>query len=257
MFTQNVLDSNLADSENAIKFWTAQAATYQTAVTAKRDAYNTYLNEHEAPSSKDVNRPADQQAALAQLQSDVTQAETRYQGALVKADEARLVSEQTKSDVGQRLSVVDQPEVPAFRQPKLKGMALTFMIFIVLGFILAIAGVVAATAFDHGLRTPLDVKRLGLRPLAAIPDAGSIPIVTGPVAVRPRRVTETPEPRRLREAPASWEVPVAAAASRTQPSLHTAVGPTRPGGPRAPRAPGAVGNSRRGGFVPGRHVPGE
>ena len=136
-------------------------------------------------------------------------------------------------------------------------MALTFAMFVILGLILAVGGVVVATAFDHGLRTPLDVKeRLGLRPLAAIPDAGSIPMVSGAVAVRPRRVSETPEPRRVKEAPAAWEVPVAAARGAQAP-LHAAPGPTRPGGPRGPRAPGAVGNSRRGTFVPGRHNPHE
>jgi hypothetical protein len=258
-FTQNVLDANVADSQSAVTFWDNQATAYQAEVTKTRDALQAYLDAH--PGLADPTKPRldAQTVQITELQSDVTRAQSRYDSALDKREEARHLAEQAKSDVGNRLSVVDQPEVPTFRQPKLRGMALTFAMFVILGLILAVGGVVVATAFDHGLRTPLDVKeRLGLRPLASIPDVGSIPMVTGAVAVRPRRVSETPEPRRIvRETPASWEVPVAASARGAQPALHTASGPTRPGGPRAPRAPGAVGNSRRGTFVPGRHNPSE
>jgi uncharacterized protein involved in exopolysaccharide biosynthesis len=257
VFTQNVLDANVADSEGAVAFWDKQATTYQADVKTTRDALQAYLDAH--PGLADPTKPRldSQTVQITLLQSDETRAQSRYDSAVDKREEARQLAEQAKSDVGNRLSVVDAPEVPAFRQPKLRGMALTFAMFLVLGLILAVGGVVVATAFDHGLRTTLDIKeRLGLRPLAAIPDAGSIPMVSGSVAVRPRRVSEATEPRRLREAPAAWEVPVAAARGG-QPTLHTAAGPTRPGGPRAPRAPGAVGNSRRGTFVPGRHNPSE
>jgi hypothetical protein len=73
-------------------------------------------------------------------------------------------------------------------------MVLTFAMFFVLGLILAVAGIVVATALDQGLRVLPDLRnRLGVPALAAIPDAGRIPRVTGIVAELPRRVTSTSE----------------------------------------------------------------
>ena len=85
-FTQNVLDANLADSQAAVTFWTTQSTTYQADVATARAAYNQYLNDHAWP-DKNLERPADQLAALAQLQSDVDQATSRFNGALTKADD--------------------------------------------------------------------------------------------------------------------------------------------------------------------------
>ena len=108
---------------------------------------------------------------IQRLNDDVDQASTRYNETLAKGESARLTTEQTKSDIAQRLRVIDEPQLPQYPQPKLKAQVMGLAAFLVLGFLFSAGAVVVGTVLDHGLRFPADVKsRLGMRALAVVPE---------------------------------------------------------------------------------------
>jgi uncharacterized protein involved in exopolysaccharide biosynthesis len=189
-FNQGVLDANLADSASAIAFYDNQATTYAADVTAAQKAVTDFLNDNPCAADCDRTRSEADKLKIEQLNQAVALATTQYTSAVTKREEAKLTSDQLKSEVGSRLVIVDKPEVPVARQPKLKGMILTFAMFVVLGLIIATGAVVVATALDQGVRVASDLRdRLGVRALAAVPDAGTIPVVTGMIGELPRRAT--------------------------------------------------------------------
>jgi hypothetical protein len=255
-FNQSVLDANLADSAGAIKYFDGLATTYAADVETTRAKLAEYLAAHEGPKNTSELRPEDQQVIISQLTDDVTQAVARYQGAVSKREEAKLTSEQTKSEVGSRLVLVDKPELPTSRQPKLKRMVLTFAMFLILGTVIAVAAITLSTALDQGVRVLPELRdRLGNRALAAIPDAGRIPVVTGTVAEIPRRAAAAPE-RPVRRGREPVVAPVAERGPRRgldlveqQPEAEPvqAHGPRRIGS-RPSGTPG-VGNTRRQGPI--------
>ena len=78
--------------------------------------------------------------------------------------------EQKSAEVEQRLQVIDPPQQPFAPQPKMKKAVLTVAMALVLGSLLAVAGVVIGTILDRTIRFPGDVKeRLNTRMLAVVP----------------------------------------------------------------------------------------
>jgi hypothetical protein len=203
-FTQSVLDANLADSASAIAFFDNQANTYSADVTAAQATLNEYVGAHPCTADCTRTRPDSESLQITQLTQAVTQAQQRYNDAVAKREEAKLTSDQTKSEVGFRLAVVDQPQLPIAREPKVKSMLLTFAMFVMLGLIVATGLVVVATALDQAVRAGSDLRdRIGVRGLATVPDAGTIPVVTGTVAELPRRATTAASERVPRRVVAS------------------------------------------------------
>lgn len=183
-FTQGIIDSQASQSTAAVAFFTDLVNSQEGAVTTARDALNTYVTAH--PSPVVGVRPDDEQAEIARLNSDLTQAQTTYNASLTKRQDAQLSTEQTKADVGERLRVVDAPQLPLAPEGGLKTTVMSFAVFLVLGGILSIGALVVATLLDHSLRTGSDVQRLGFRLLTTVPDAGG----------EKHRKTKAPKPAR-------------------------------------------------------------
>jgi uncharacterized protein involved in exopolysaccharide biosynthesis len=170
-FVQGVVDSQVAQSQAAETFFQGLLSTYQAEVDTARQKLNDFLTANPAPVLG--TRPDEQAAELTRLDGDVTQAETRYNSALSKSEDARLSTEQTRADINQRLEIVDSPALPVAPLPQMKAAVFGFATFLIVGLILTSGAVVVGAMLDHSVRFPADVReRLSVRVLAVVPDGG-------------------------------------------------------------------------------------
>jgi uncharacterized protein involved in exopolysaccharide biosynthesis len=172
VYVKWVIDADVLQSNAAESFFTDLLPVYQAQIDSARNSLAVYLQEHPAPPPGGV-RADEEVAEIARLNTQIDDARERYANALTKSEEARLSTEQTMSDIGQRLRVVDAPQVPENSLPKIKTAAITFAIFVLLGLAMSLGAVVIGALLDHTVRFPFEVKdRLGARLLTVVPDGG-------------------------------------------------------------------------------------
>jgi hypothetical protein len=170
-FIQWVIDANLSDSTTAEQFLQQLADTYETDVQTTQAALNKFLASHVEPPIG-VARPAADQIQLSQLQSDFNAAQSRYTGTLSKAEDARLASAQTRSNVAGRLRLVDKPTVSSASTLTKKKIVLRFALFLALGLALSAVAVFVGTVTDKSFRSPEEIRqRLGVPLLAVVPES--------------------------------------------------------------------------------------
>jgi uncharacterized protein involved in exopolysaccharide biosynthesis len=235
-YVQSIIDSQASQSNAAIAFFTDLVTTYQTDLATARRSLSDYLTAHPAPVVG--ARSDEEQAELARINGDVTQAQTRYDDALTKKQGAELTTEQTKADVGERLRIVDAPVLPSVPLGGMKKTITSMATFVILGIMLAAGAVVVGTLLDHSVRTSSDVSRLGLRLLTVVPDTGGKPrkvkarkTERKPKQPRPlgepKERTRSAGPRVARSAPR--KAAPAAARKAARPATKAAGGSTWPG----------------------------
>jgi uncharacterized protein involved in exopolysaccharide biosynthesis len=197
-FVQGTIDSQASQSDAAVAFFSQLVTSYQGDVTKAQTALDKFLAAHPAPAVG--SRPDDEQAQLARLNADLTAAQARYDEAVSKNQDAQLSTEKTKADVGQRLRVVDAPQVPTVPLGGLKTSITNFATFAVLGVLLTGGALVVGTLLDRTIRTPNDVSRLGIRLLTVVPAAGSHHGGRAPVVKPPRSPAKEKKPKSLADA---------------------------------------------------------
>jgi capsular polysaccharide biosynthesis protein len=214
-FIQSIIDSASSQSTAAISFFDNLISTYETNVATAQAALDDYVRAHPAPAIG--TRPEDEQAEVTRLNAVLTQAQGNYNGALSKRQDAQLSTEQTKADVGERLRLIDAPQLPSAPQARLKSMVFGFATFLAVGVLLSIGAVVLATVLNHSLQTAADVKeRLGVRLLAVVPDtSGRRP----PKA----KVAKQPKVKPARAAPAPPAPPTPTRTAQVKPLKPAAV----------------------------------
>jgi hypothetical protein len=169
-FIQWVIDASLSDSATAEKFLQALAETYKADVITTKAALDAFTAAHPEPAIG--TRPATEQIEFTRLNGEYSTAQTRYQSTLGKAEDARLASAQTRSNVAGRLRLVDEPVIPTVSTLSRKKLALQFGMFLLLGLALSAAAVFVGTVTDKSFRSPEEIRdRLGVPLLAVIPES--------------------------------------------------------------------------------------
>ena len=171
-YRQTVLDKELSGTEQASVFLQQQLDAAKQVLDAADAARDQFLTDN--PVASEGDRPAQQQVRLDRLEVEVERAEARYTAALDALADAQFRADQAEIALQQRLSVQDEPQVPAGPEPRLKKAALTLVLFGVLGVMLTLASVVISATLDRTIRLPNDVTgKFGLDVLAVVPDARS------------------------------------------------------------------------------------
>ena len=171
-FVDWVVQTSLSDSEVAEEFLTTLANSYKTALNTAQNALNSYLGTH--PDPVIGIRPTAELNEIARLTGTMTDAQSRYTETLGKAENARLASAQTRSDVSGRLRLVDAPKYPTVTDASLKGKVVQFALFLVLGTMLSAAVVFLNTLADKSIRLADEVREnLGVPLLAVIPESST------------------------------------------------------------------------------------
>ncbi|MBX3013804.1 MAG: hypothetical protein KF832_19940 [Caldilineaceae bacterium] len=190
-----------SDSVAAQTFFADLIKTYEADVEPARAELNTYLQAHPRPVRGE--RTEQEEAEIARLQGAVNRAEERLQRAQNQEESARLARVQAESDVRQSYSMVDAPMRPLLPERALKTLLLTFMIFMIGGFILTAVGVATGALLDQSFRFPVEVSNtLDLPILATVPISRieTLERVTQPIGEERKALYTNPVTKALRPA---------------------------------------------------------
>lgn len=169
-FKQWVIDASLSDSATAEQFLTSLAETYKADRDTKKAAFDAYTKAFPEPPVG--TRAQDKQIEVERLNSELKAADTRYSDTLSKAEDARLSSAQTRSNVEGRLRLVDAPVVPTVSSFSKVKLVLQMAMFVFLGLALSAIAVFVGTITDKSLRSAEEVRRrLGVPLLAVVPES--------------------------------------------------------------------------------------
>lgn len=168
-FTQWVIDANVAESNAARVFLDDLVNSYKKDVQKARSALGVFVITN--PEADFAKRTLPNQIEFQRLTDEVSTADNRLSEALNKREDARLATEQTKSDVTQRLHLVDPPEVPLVPEATKKKAALSTALFGVLGLLFSAGALLAGTMADRSVRFASDVaERLRVPVLSVLPN---------------------------------------------------------------------------------------
>jgi uncharacterized protein involved in exopolysaccharide biosynthesis len=176
------LNGDRQESAVAQAFFASVIPGYQDDLQKVRDELETFLKQH--PVQLRGERPAEEQVEIDRLQSAVEASAKRVQDALEKEESARLSQTQAESSVRQDYLLIDAPTVPTKPETSLKERATGPAIFVIVGLMLTIGGIIGGALLDRTIRFPVDVlANLNLPVLALVPDVSRIvqpPVVNEP-----------------------------------------------------------------------------
>jgi capsular polysaccharide biosynthesis protein len=175
-FKQWVIDASLSDSATAEQFLTSLAETYRADRDAKKTALDQYTKANPEPLVG--TRTQDKQFEIDRLSNDYLEANKRYTDTLAKAEDARLASAQTRSNVEGRLRLVDAPKVPTASSFSKVKLILQLALFVMVGVLLTAVVVFVGTITDKSLRSADEIRRrFGVPLLALVPESRGSPAV--------------------------------------------------------------------------------
>lgn len=166
------INAALSESATATSFFDTLIVSYGEDLVLTRAALQTYLEAHPEPVRGD--RPVTELIEIDRLQSDVSIAESRYNNALEKEENARLVAAQVESDLLQRYFVLDAPTVPLEPETSLRKTATNMVVITLGGALISVGAIIGGALLDRSFRFPIDVEHgLDLPVLATVSDTAS------------------------------------------------------------------------------------
>lgn len=172
-YTDWVVAGAVLDTQIAVDTLNARLEPYNATLDAAEADLAAYVVANPAPFGE-ANRDPAQQAEIARLNSEILRAGQRVFDTENNLRSAEIAREQAENDVVQKLRELDAAKLPLGPESNAKQTIITFGLFLFIGLLLALGGVILGTVADHSIRFPSDVRdRLGLRVLAVVPKRGS------------------------------------------------------------------------------------
>ena len=142
---------------------------HQSTLEEAREELKVYLEQHPEPIRGD--RQETEVLEIDRLQFAISQAEKDLVDSRQKEQDAQLATDQAESDVRQTYLVIDGATLPTKPESSKKDALVSALIFVVVGVILSVGGIIGAALLDRSFRFPIDVRHgLDLPVLALIPD---------------------------------------------------------------------------------------
>jgi uncharacterized protein involved in exopolysaccharide biosynthesis len=168
-FIKSVINNQISESTTTVDYLKEQQQRYEEEYDEATAALLDYLRVHPAPFD-DSDRPVEEDFEIERLRSAVTRADERLSSTLDDIQAAQLRIEQATSDATQTVAVVDPPSLPVAPETGLRAVVMTVATFGVLGMLLLLGSVVAASLLDRTLRYPEEIRSsLGVEVLAVVP----------------------------------------------------------------------------------------
>jgi hypothetical protein len=168
-FLQVVVDNQISDSTATVDYLTDRQVQLQADYDDAIGVLNDYLRAHPEPFDQS-DRPVEEELEISRLNRIVERADTRLSDTLDDIQAAQLRIEQATSEAAQTLSVVDPPDLPLTAESGLRDVVMTIGTFGVLGGLLMVGAVVAASLLDRSLRYAEQIRAsLGVEVLAVVP----------------------------------------------------------------------------------------
>jgi capsular polysaccharide biosynthesis protein len=172
-YTDHVLQVQIKNSTEAETFYTNLSSGYKKALVDAQDALQNYVVAH--PTPKIGERPAEQTLAMQALGGVITQAQTQLTNAENKIDEARLSTQQARSQTGDSLQLVDPPEVPTAPESIHRRQAMAVAVYLFLGVFIVVAMLLLSSLLDRAVRSADDIDvATGLAVVATVPSIAAL-----------------------------------------------------------------------------------
>ena len=187
------LNVDRQESAVAQAFFTDLISPLRQELDKARADLDTYLQVNLDPVRGEC--PLAEQLQIQRYQEVITSVNVRLQSAIEKEESARLAMSQAESDVDQTYLIIDAPKLPTEPETSLRQMAITAVIFVVVGTILSAVAVVGGALLDRSLRMPIDVRHeLQLPVLALVADGTKLPKAKGKGRSKPAPVDSPEQP---------------------------------------------------------------
>lgn len=167
------INVQLTESANAQEFFIDLTEEYRGDLEIARQDLDAYLLSHVEPERG--SRSQIEQVQISRLEDEVKLARERYAKSIDNEELARLAIIQAENTIKQSYFLVDAPKVPTAPEVSLKTLAVSAMIFVIVGVIISGVGIVVSALLDRSFRVPLDVYQiLDLPVLATVPDVSKV-----------------------------------------------------------------------------------
>lgn len=174
-YTEWKLNAERRESIVAQTFFAGQLEPLQEELQQARAELRNFIQNNPAPVRGE--RPEAEQMELDRLQSTVTEIADRVKETLENEEAARLALSKAESVANESYLVIDAPVLPRDPAVSKKDLIKTGIIFVVLGGVLSVIGVVGGMLLDRSIRFPIDVYHsLHLPVLSMVPDARPMPL---------------------------------------------------------------------------------
>ena len=169
MYQQWRINSDQQESVTAQQFFAGLIEKYNKDLDAANTTLRNYLDEHPDPVRGD--RPSSEKMEIDRLQAVIDLSAKQLVNAIEKEEDTRLNMSKAESDVKQKYFVIDMPNLPDTPENSKKQALTNSLIFVIVGIVLCIVGIVGGALFDRTFRFPIDVRHgLNLPVLASVAD---------------------------------------------------------------------------------------
>lgn len=174
VYIQWKINTGQEETTTALKFFEGLVAQYQMEVDRAEGDLQAYLEAHPPPLHGD--RPPAEEVAIERYSQKLTDALSRFKKAQDDLQTAQLNVAVNESNVRQTYLMLDAPRYPIEPTQTKKDLLMGAAIFLGVGVVLSVGGVVVGALLDRSLRFPEDVQILLELPLlTSLPTAKPIP----------------------------------------------------------------------------------
>ncbi len=172
VFVQWKINTGYQATTAALAFYKDLQNTYSAEVENAEITLKTFLDDHPVPVRGD--RLPSEEVEIERLQRQLNSALERYKKAQDNLENSQLTEKINESEVRQKYLIVDAPNYPQKPTQSTKSVLINSLIFVVVGVVLSIGGVVVGTILDQTVRFSDDVTIwLELPVFAVLPDLKS------------------------------------------------------------------------------------
>jgi uncharacterized protein involved in exopolysaccharide biosynthesis len=170
-YLQWQIDDGITEGQSTEQFFETLLLTYQERLDIAQAALDQYTEENPGPANVEL-RPVNERNAIQELENEVERASEQVTLVLQSLSDARLLAAQTETDVSLRLRVIDPPTTPFAPESGRRDDALTLMMFLFVGTVLALAAASITALLDRSVRYPAEAERhLDVPVLASLPNS--------------------------------------------------------------------------------------
>ena len=173
-FRNWITNAEIGATDAAEAFYNDQLETYKAELDAANDELTAYLLEHPAPLDPRDVRDTAEQLEIERLSNQLSRAQERFDTSLDKREAARQATRESSADIDQRLQIVDPPGTPALPETGRKELAMSLMMYGMLGLLVSLGAVVLGTVIDRSVLSPADLDGIGAPTLAVVPYAPGV-----------------------------------------------------------------------------------
>ncbi|MCX6054735.1 MAG: hypothetical protein NTZ74_07470 [Chloroflexi bacterium] len=169
VFLQWKINTGYQATTAALTFYKDLVKTYLADVQTAKGELQSFLNGHTVPVTGD--RLPSEVVEISRLEEQLNAASARYTKAQDNLENSQLTEKINESEVRQKYLIVDSPNFPNKKAVSTTKQLTTSMIYVLVGVVLSVMGVIVGTLLDQTVRFPDDVSTaLELPVFAVFPD---------------------------------------------------------------------------------------